>query len=202
MLLAALVLQAATPQTAVDAERAFAAAAEARGQWTAFREYATADAMMFVPQPVKAQEWLRDKRDPVKSVEWWPVESYVSCSGNLAVNTGGALWPDGSSGYFSTIWAKQGDGSWKWLADHGGAVAVPRARPSRPKVVRASCAGKPMIDMGGCLSDADSMGCHAARDQSLQARWVRKGDAVAFSAVIWTGRGWKTVFDEGAAPAK
>ena len=35
MILAALILQAAAPQTAVDAERAFNAAAQARGQWTA-----------------------------------------------------------------------------------------------------------------------------------------------------------------------
>lgn len=200
MILAALLLQAAAPQTALDAERAFAAAAQARGQWTAFREFAAEDAVMFVPQPVKAQDWLKDRKDPPQSVEWWPTESYVSCDGGLAVNTGGARWPDGADGYFSTIWERQRDGSWKWLADHGGALAKPRPRPAQPKVVRAACTGKREIDMGGCLSDDDSSACFAASDQSLQVRWTRSGETVVFSVRLWAGRVWETVFNE-AAPA-
>jgi len=195
-MLALLLLQAATPQTAVEAERAFARAAQEKGQWTAFRDYAAPDAVMFVPQPINAQAWLKDRKDPPKSVEWWPTESYVSCSGTVAVNTGGWIRPDGSVGYFSTVWSKQKDGSWTWLADHGAPLATPREKPSHPKTVRASCGGKPEIDMGGCLSDDDRTGCYAAEDQSLQAHWSRDGGTRVFHVTIWTGREWKRVLED------
>ena len=42
----ALLLAAAAPQTAIDAERAFVADAQTLGQWTAFRKYAADDAVM------------------------------------------------------------------------------------------------------------------------------------------------------------
>ena len=49
-MIAALLLMAAEPLTAIDAERAFAADAQKMGQWTAFRNYAADDAVMFVSQ--------------------------------------------------------------------------------------------------------------------------------------------------------
>ena len=74
-------LLAATVPTAVDAERAFARDAQKLGQWTAFRKYADETAVMFTPQAVWAQTFLADKKDPPKSVEWWPDRSFVSCDG-------------------------------------------------------------------------------------------------------------------------
>ena len=59
---------------------------------------------MFMPQPVNAQALLKDRKDPPKAVDWWPTASYISCDGKLAVNTGGWQRPDGSVGYFSTVW--------------------------------------------------------------------------------------------------
>ncbi len=56
----ALLLIGAAPATAADAERAFAASAQTQGQWTAFRAFADAEAIMFTPQPVKAQAWLAE----------------------------------------------------------------------------------------------------------------------------------------------
>ena len=195
MILSALILQAAAPQSAIDAERAFNAAAQARGQWTAFREYAAKDAVMFVPEPVNAHTWLRERDNPPKSVEWWPTASYVSCSGKVAVNTGGWIRPNGSVGYFSTVWVQQPDGSWKWKLDSGAQLKAARPRPANPKVVRAACGGKPEIDMGGCITD-DGAGCIAANDQTLQAHWTRSAGKRTFSAAIWTGRGWKPVIDD------
>lgn len=196
MILAVLILQAAAPQSAIDAERAFNAAAQAKGQWTAFREFAASDAVMFVPQPVKAQDWLKDRKDPAKAVEWWPTESWVSCSGTVAVNTGGWKLPDGTVGFFSTVWRKEADGSWKWIVDGGDALKVARERPAKPRVVQASCGGKPRIDMGGCISDGANMGCDVAKDQTLQAHWSRQNGKRLFRAAIWTGREWKTVLED------
>ena len=189
----------AGPQTPVDAERAFAADAKALGQWTAFRKWSTDDAVMFVPQSVNAHEFLKDRKDPPKVIDWWPTVSYVSCTGNVAVNTGGWRRSDGKVGYFSTVWLRTKDGSWKWVVDGGDDLNAARPRPTKPKVIRASCKSA-VIDMGGCLSDNERMGCIAASDQSLQAGWmVEKDGSRSFYASIWTGRHWKNVIDDKIA---
>ena len=72
-----LLLAAAAPQTAADAERAFAGAAQAEGQWTAFRRYATEDSVMFARQPVKTQAFLKDRKDPPAALMWWAADSYM-----------------------------------------------------------------------------------------------------------------------------
>jgi len=204
MILAALILQAAAPQTAVDAERAFAAAAQARGQWTAFRDYAEADAVMFVPQATKAQEWLKGRKDPAKSVEWWPVESWVSCDGNLAVNTGGSRWPSGAVGYFTTVWKRQPDGSWKWIVDHGDGLQAERPRPAEPKTTRAACLNAfnnldSFADPKAAASDF-----RKSVDGSMMYDWqVMPDGARELSVQVWDGRRFATVIDDKiAAPAK
>ena len=68
----------------VSAE-AFARAAQEKGQWTAFREYAADDALMFVPQPVAAKDWLKKQANPAQAVTWQPYAVWSSCDGSLAV---------------------------------------------------------------------------------------------------------------------
>ena len=125
--------------SALDAERAFAADAQKLGQWTAFRKWGASDATMFVPQPINAQTWLKDRKDPAKAIDWWPTASYVSSDGSLAVNTGGWKRPDGAVGYFSTVWQRQPDGGWKWIVDGGGELKVTRERPAAIEPVIAEC---------------------------------------------------------------
>ena len=48
----------ASPGLIVARELAFARAAREDGQWTAFRAFAADDAVMFVPEPVNARDWL------------------------------------------------------------------------------------------------------------------------------------------------
>ena len=125
--------------TPIEAERAFADDAKKLGQWTAFRKWSADDAVMFVPQPINAHEWLKDRKDPAKAIDWWPTASYISCDGTLAVNTGGWKRPDGRVGYFSTVWQRQTDGGWRWIVDGGDQVKEVLDRPAQPKVVRARC---------------------------------------------------------------
>ncbi|MDT8760464.1 hypothetical protein MZO42_17320 [Sphingomonas psychrotolerans] len=191
-MLTLLLLQVAAAQTAVDAERAFNAAAQSKGQWTAFREFMTDDAVVFTPQPVRAKETLPEK-NPSIAVQWWPAESYVSCDGSVAVNTGPWVRPR-ANGYFTTVWVRQPNGGYKWVYDGGDQLAVPRPLPEKPRVVRASCGGRPEIDMGGCLSDTNT-GCYAATDHSLQVHWSWMAGKRSFSVAIWTGHGWKTVLE-------
>ena len=169
----------AQAMTALDAERAFAADAKTLGQWTAFRKWSTDDAVMFVPQPTNAHDFLKDRKDPPKAIDWWPTASYISCDGSLAANTGGWARPDGSVGYFTTVWQKQSDGTWKWIVDGGDGVATPRPRPSAPKVVRAKCKEPPPFPTVYGVPPPNSgmeIAYGYSRDRSLQWYWRVNAD--------------------------
>lgn len=188
-MLVALLLAAAAPQTAVEAERAFAADAQKLGQWTAFRKWAAKDAIFLPPQPVSLA--LKDAPDPPVSVNWWPTASFVSCDGATAANTGGALWPGDRSSYFSTIWRRQGDGTWRWLLDQGADLAMPRARVTEPAVRRASCKGTPTH------KEAAENSGGASGDGTLRWHWqVAPQGGHRFTVQMWTGSAFETVIDD------
>ena len=187
-------LAAAVPQSAVDAERAFAAMAQTEGQWTAFRAYAAPDAIMFTPEAGKAQAFLKDFKDPPVPVMWWPGEAWISCDGSLAVNTGPWVRPGGRSvGYFTTVWARQPDGSWKWLLDHGDVLARPRPAGETVRPRRAACSPAPTAGEDGRRYSADRT-----------LRWsftVAADQSRTVAAELWTGRTYETVLhDRVAAP--
>lgn len=187
-MLFALLLAAAAPQPAVEAERAFAADAKAIGQWTAFRKWAADDAIFLPPQRVT--DALKDVPDSRVTVDWWPTASFTSCDGATAANTGGALWPGGRSSYFSTIWQRQTGGAWRWRLDHGADLATPRARVARPDVRHASCRGTPPGNDAG--TDAG-----ASADRTLRWRWtVAPGGGHSFAVQMWTGDTYETVIDD------
>lgn len=200
LLLAIAVGEAPVPApTALDAERAFAADARTLGQWTAFRKWAAPDATMFVPQPISAQAWLKDRKDPAKAIEWWPTASYVSCDGSLAVNTGGWKTADGSVGYFSTVWRREQDGSWKWIVDGGDSLKVARAHPTDVKIVRGTCTG---MHVSHGPSGPDS-GHGEAADGSLLWTWAVNSDGSrAFVASVKIGTRDTLVIDDKIAPPK
>lgn len=207
----ALLLAGASP-TAVDAERAFAAHAQKAGQWTAFRDYAEPTAVMFNPQVVWAQDFLAGRKDPPRSIEWWPAQSFVSCDGDLAVNTG--PWRSGTShGYFTTVWARQRNGGWKWSYDGGDSLSRPLARPATPAVRRASCAGlnrlrrvyaatTPPTERIAGKPPADA-GQGRSADGTLSWSWtVTKDGARHFQARQWNGRAYRTVLDQRISAPK
>ena len=189
-------------QTPIDAERAFTADAKTLGQWTAFAKWSADDAVMFVPQPVNAHVWLKDRKDSAKAVDWWPTASYVSCDGNLAVNTGGWKRPDGSVGYFTTVWLKQPDGGWKWVLDSGDALEKPRQRPAYPKLRVASCTGAAGYE-GLYIGN---MGGGASRDHTLNWSWTASDDGSRTLRIgLWNGRTFDAVIDDeiaGSPPGK
>lgn len=200
LLLAAQAATAPAPQTAIDAERVFAADAQKLGQWTAFRRYAADDAVMFVPQPTNAQTWLKDRKDPPISVFWWPGRSYVSCDGSYAVNTGPWVREWGKSvGYFTTVWQRQPDGSWKWIYDAGDELKQVRAEGGDIKSNVASCDGLPLIKVPlqfAATAGFTSNGGKSA-DSTLYWTWAvgRKGER-RFTARLWDGRQFRTIVDD------
>ncbi|PEQ12374.1 hypothetical protein B2G71_12845 [Novosphingobium sp. PC22D] len=118
-----------SPGTIVAVELAFNRAASEDGQWSAFRDFADDDAVMFVPQPVDARDWLKGRDDPPAPVTWQPHEVWVSCDGSLAATRGAWQRPNGSVGYFTTIWHRRKQGDYRWVLDQGDELAAPLEAP-------------------------------------------------------------------------
>ncbi|RDV02574.1 hypothetical protein DXH95_11465 [Sphingorhabdus pulchriflava] len=208
--------QSANPSAVIAAEIAFNRLAQEKGQWTAFRETAAKDAVMFAPDPNRALEWLKDKADPPKSVKWQPHKAFMSCDGKTGVTTGAWQRPDGSVGYFTTVWQWQdkgsrpadapasymGDGEWKWVVDHGDALTAPRAAPELIETRVASCKGKPNAPLAAPPMGA-KMKMGLSRDQSLNFTWtVLPDNSRTVTVRLWNGEAFDTVIDDAvAAPA-
>jgi len=194
-MLLGLLLAAAAPQDAVDAERAFAARAQTHGMWTAFRETAEEDAIMFVPKASNAHDFLKGRKDPARAYMWWPAKAYVSCDGQVAVTSGPSVY-QGQPGYFTTVWRKQSDGGWRWALDHGDSLSKPRPAGEKASVRRAKCdAGPTPRHMQGA-----GAGGGLSPDGSLSWNWqVAPTGARTLSVRMWNGRAHETVLEDVVA---
>ena len=205
----ALLLAAATPQTApmtaIDAERAFAADAQKLGQWTAFRKWSTADALMFAPQPTKARDFLKGRKDPPASIFWWPGRSYVSCDGKTAINTGPWVRSYGKSvGYFTTVWVRQPNGGWKWVYDAGDEAKFMRDEGGDIAPVNAPCPKLPLPPPPQREVQANvKTGGGSSVDGTLTWGWTvaRTGER-NFFALMWDGKKRQMVIEDRVAPPK
>jgi len=192
-------IDAAPARSAVDAERAFAADARRRGQWTAFRATATEDAVMFVPGPVNAQAFLKDKADPPQSLEWWPASSFISCDGNLAVNHGPWRNPRNGQGTFTTVWQRRVEG-WRWVYDGGDAVKITKA--AKPRVRKASCKGKPNAAMTLTpppMAPGQTVNARSGQSDDGTLAWSWTVDASntrRFATWLWNGRRFEQVLNQ------
>lgn len=190
-------LAAGTPQTVVEAERAFAAAAQADGQWAAFRAFASDKAILFTPEPGPAAAWLKDRAEPPIPVMWWPRLSVRSCDGTLAVNTGPSIRAGrGGTGIFTTIWYRDmvnGARQWRWHMDHGR--DTPAFVPAGPKVeeIAPDCATGDQTTRregadrtipahagaGRTTAEADALKPHLAKDIVVQLEGAMPQTGVA-----------------------
>jgi len=190
------------PSSVIAAELAFARAAQEKGQWTAFAEYATEDAVMFVPQPVNARAWLKQQANPAQAVRWQPHQVWSSCDGTLAVTKGAWQRPNGAVGYFTTVWERQRDGQYKWVMDQGDTLVQPLAAPEMVGAVAASCEPqRPDAMPGVLLTEAtDTIRQGRSRDGTLQWRVVTKLDGARSVAVsYWNGTAWEDALRERVA---
>ncbi|QLC25529.1 hypothetical protein HFP57_11210 [Parasphingopyxis algicola] len=198
----ALLLALASPaDEAIAAERAFAAAAQTEGQWTAFRAFAAERAFLFTPYPNYAREVLADAENPLVSVMWWPARSFVSCDGAMAVNIGPWVRPGPRHGYFITVWERQADGEWRWLLDDGADLEVPMAAGEAPIVRQADCES---IPTGRRLAETihDGPRPHGASpDRTLSWSWTPSGPGV-LTIRFFNGDEMETVFTHETAPAR
>lgn len=183
----------ANPSALIAAEMAFARLAQEKGQWTAFRETVAPNAMMFVPLRVNAVEWLKDRADPPKAVAWQAQRVWMSCDGSAGATHGAWQGPDGSTGYFTTVWLRQPDGKYKWVLDHGAPSATPPKAPEMIDGRVASCEGKASAPMAAPAVGED-MRTGLARDQSLQwVSTVHSDQSRTIEIRLWNGTKFETV---------
>ena len=183
----------AQPGTIVATELAFARMAREEGQWTAFAEFATDDAIMFAPERVNARSWLKGRANPQQSVGWQPHYVWMSCDGSLAVTKGAWQQPDGSHGYFTTVWQRQKKGAYKWVMDQGDKLATPLVEPEFIQTQVADC-GIPdtlAAQGGGPWLSAD-----AGRSQDMTLQWsarVAANKAREIRVHIWKDGAFQSV---------
>ena len=193
---------AANPSAVIAAELAFARLAQEKGQWSAFRETATGDAVMFVPQRISAQTWLKGRADPPVAVKWQPSAVWSSCDGSYAVTRGN--WQSANaSGGFVTVWQRQGDPrrpqGYKWVLDmsvtteHGNVATdtiAAKVADCRPVNV-ARAAG--VVPTSGRSPDVDM-----ARSDDGSLSWtseVRVDRSRRIALDVWNGSGFDTVLE-------
>lgn len=179
----------ANPSAIVKAELSFARLAQEKGQWTAFRETAADEAIMFTPDLVNAQQWLKGKADPPQAVDWQPHKIYMSCDGSIGVSTGAWQRANGTTGHFTTIWHQEDFGKrrpsknveWKWIFDDGVPLATPLAEPDYVETEVASCKVKqPAAIAATGLTEKGKSG--ASSDGSLiwNAAFAADGSRIVF----------------------
>ena len=167
----------ASPGLIVARELAFARAAREDGQWTAFRAFAADDAVMFVPEPIKARTWLGKQEDPAEPVQWQPHEVWMSCDGTLAATKGAWQRTNGTFGYFTTLWERQGDGEYKWVLDQGDVLEEPLTEPDFIRSTIADCGSEESIAVGeGEYFDLPASGARSSRDSTLVYSWKVERD--------------------------
>jgi hypothetical protein len=191
--------QGANPSAAIAAELAFAQFAQTKGQWTAFRETATNDAVMFVPQPVQAQAFLKNRANPAAAVKWQPHQVWSSCDGTISV-TRGAWQGSRGTGLFTTVWQRQKDGSLKWVADQGEDLAAPLAAPDMISARVATCKpAAPAVITAGAPTDR-----RRGQSDDGTLRWtttVAADCSRRYTVNLWNGVKFEEVFTHAfAAP--
>lgn len=190
----------ANPSEVIAAELAFARLAQEKGQWAAFRATAADGAEMFVPQRVKAADWLKGRAEPAVAVTWQPHAVWSSCDGSYAVTRGAWRSPNGA-GHFATVWQRQRNGQYKWLADMSLATERLEAPPEMVAAVVADCddAGASAMSFAGDgKSDVQS---DSATDNTLNWTTIVLPNGTRKIIVnIWKNGDFQEVFSDSSLP--
>ena len=169
--------KAPSVEPVVKAEFASAADALARGTKAAFLASMHPDsAICFsaaAPVPARAYWLARPAPDTLTDpvLRWAPALAGIAASGELGYTTGPWLLTNRkgkglAAGLFFTIWARQPDGTWRWLLDDGTEVGVnPTRRSLEPAhaVIDIGPAGVP-VGRGKARSDVRALDTELSAD--------------------------------------
>ena len=170
----------------VGAERAFARTSLEKGIREAFLEFLADDSIALEPDPVPAKEPIRSRPAGPGYLTWYPVHAEVSLAGDLGYTTGPyELRPGGKDdtrviyGYYSTIWQKQADGSYKAFLDFG--IQSPRSDMNAPVNIPPAVPAK--VETEALPKATGALDSMMAADRAA-GKAAEKGDAAAYAAVL------------------
>lgn len=188
----------ANPSALVAQDIAASRLASEKGQWTALREHAAPKAVMFVPDLVNAQTWLKEQKDPAESVRWQPHHVYMSCDGKTGVTRGAWHGPDGKHGQYTTVWQRfenrKGEGRWFFQLDDNITLKKPLKAPEFIGSHTASCKGKASIPLSAPPAGV-TLKKGLSYDQSLSWSYTYRPDKSRdISVALWDGEKMNQVF--------
>lgn len=192
---------AANPSAIVAADLAFNRLAQEKGMNAAFRETAHKDGVLFVPQRMRALDWLRTGNSGSR-ISWAPHRVVTSCDGSAGATTGAWQGPDGSHGYFTTVWLRERNGSFTWILNHG--VPVTGAKRETPEFIdakQARCGARPPVAIEtGAVGDDLAIGLSA--DQTLSWRSLVRADGSRRITIrMWDGSAMAAEIDDDVTAA-
>lgn len=175
VLLASPALAAAMdPAPVVAAERAFAADGLALGVQASFLKHSAPDGIVLAPEPLLARAVFGEPRPKGRVLVWWPLWAGIARSGDLGFTTGPYTADGKPGGYYFTVWARQPDGSWKWLFDGGPPSDQTGAAPQGSDVayarLSAKQAGSPAKAMDQVMKAEVAL--HAAAKTDVKAAFL------------------------------
>ncbi|MGZ6016770.1 MAG: DUF4440 domain-containing protein [Phenylobacterium sp.] len=174
---AAALAAPADPAPVVAAERAFAADGLAMGVKDSFLKHSAPDAIVLNPEPQLAKAVFGAASPGGPKLVWWPLWAGVAKSGDLGFTTGPYTVNDKPGAWYFTVWAKQPDGSWKWLFDGGPPSETAGAAPQGSTVAYAKPSAK------GAGSPARAM-TEVTRAEADLARAAQSDLKAAYLAVV------------------
>lgn len=128
----------ANPSALIADEIALSQLAREKGQWKALRDTAAPGAVMFVPEKVNADKWLKGRKSPPAAAKWAPYRVWMSCDGSFGVVEGGRT-ENGASSHYAAVWQHQKDGGYKWLIRRAIGQAGPVKAPDMLSATVADC---------------------------------------------------------------
>jgi ketosteroid isomerase-like protein len=168
---------ASDPAPVVAAERAFAADGLAMGVKDSFLKHSAPDAIVLNPEPQLAKAVFGAANPDGPKLVWWPLWAGVAKSGDLGFTSGPYTINDKPGAWYFTVWAKQKDGTWKWLFDGGTPTETAGAAPQGSTVAYAKPAAK------GSGSPAQAM-TEVTRAEADLARAAQSDLKAAYLAVV------------------
>lgn len=191
----------ANPSDLVAQEIAFARAVREDGQWTAFRQFAADDAVLFVPAMVRAADWLSSRPDPASVIRWQPHRVVMSCDGRTGATTGALQRADGSAGYYTTVWHRKNrrGAKWEWMLHHTDSTAQASADPEFVRTDVGECrAGVPTVIDNPTPDPVSIEGRSEDRTMVWRAT-VGEDGSRAVSIDLWNGSSYDRVIDDAVA---
>lgn len=132
----------------IEAERNFAATADRANVKEAFLGSLGKEGIVFAQGEIKNGLEVWNKREANNALlQWDPVYADISSAGDLGYTTGPFVWAKDKTnpqafnhGYYSSVWKKDENGTWKVLIDMG--INTPQKQEVKPELASSSIASK------------------------------------------------------------